>query len=94
MTTTPKRVQLPEAFLSVTGLGAPVDYFPLSKTNRLVVPIMAAVMVIASAITGGWGVDAGYGGFMRYGLAAVYNLVSLSRYFGIVHRRNRWPCMR
>lgn len=77
MTTTPRRVQLPEAFSSVTGLGTPVDYFPLSKTNRLVFPIMAAAMIIASAITCGWGADAGYGGYMRYGLASVYDLVSV-----------------
>jgi hypothetical protein len=83
MPTAPKRVQLPEAFSSVTGLGAPVDYFPLSKTNRLVFPIMAAVMVIASAITCGWGVDAGYGGYMRYGLASVYNLVSVPVIFTV-----------
>jgi hypothetical protein len=77
MPTTPKHVQLPEAFSSVTGLGAPVDYYPASKTIRLVAPIMAAALIIASAIACGWGVDAGYGGYMRYGLASVYNLVSV-----------------
>ena len=68
----------------MTGLGAPVDYFPLSRTSRLIAPIMAAVlMIIASAITCGWGVDTGYGGYLRYGLASVYDLMSVPVIFTV-----------
>jgi hypothetical protein len=77
MSAAPKRVQLPEAFSSVTGMGTPVDFFPLSRTSRLAAPALAAAMIIASAIACGWGVDAGYGGYLRYGPASVYGLVSL-----------------
>ena len=81
MTTTPRQIQLPEAFSSVTGLGAPVDYFPLSRTSRLVPPIMAVVMLLASAIACVWGADIGYGGYLRYGLASVYELISIPAIF-------------
>jgi hypothetical protein len=68
--------ELPEAFSSVTGLGAPVDYFHPGRTNRLAPPIAAVVLILASMASCGWALDAGYGAFLRYGLAAVYGLAT------------------
>jgi len=77
MTTTPRRIQLPEAFSSVTGLGAPVDYFPQGRTSRLIAPVAAVVMIFASLLTCGWGLDTGYGAYLRYGMAAIYGMITL-----------------
>jgi hypothetical protein len=69
----PTRITLPEAFSSVTGLGTPVDYFPRNQMNRLAVSIGAAVLWLASLISCGWGLDAAYGSYQRYGPAVIYS---------------------
>ena len=74
MSSAPTRIELPEAFLSVTGLGTPVDFFRLSRTNRLIAPVAAAMLVIASAFSCGWGMDVAYGAYRQYGPAVIYDL--------------------
>jgi hypothetical protein len=73
MSPVPDRNELPEAFSSVIGLGTPVDYFPRSRSNRLVTPIAAALLVTASLFSCGWGMDVMYGAYRQYGLAVVYD---------------------
>jgi Family of unknown function (DUF6585) len=76
MTTIPRHVELPEAFLSVTGLGAPVDYFPQSKSSRLTAPILAGLLIVGSIVSCGWSLDTGYGAYLHYGPAVVYDLAT------------------
>jgi hypothetical protein len=77
MSPAPNRIELPEAFSSVTGLGTPVDFFHLSRTNRLIAPVAASVLMIAALISCGWGMDTAYGAYQQYGLAVVYDLANL-----------------
>jgi hypothetical protein len=76
MAPAPQRTELPEAFSSVIGLGAPVDYFPQTKSSRLISPILAGLLIIVSMISCGWGMDTGYGAYLRYGPAVIYDLSS------------------
>lgn len=76
MAPAPNRTELPEAFSSVIGLGAPVDFFPQSKSSRLISPILAGFLIIASMVSCGWGLDTGYGAYLRYGLSVIYDLSS------------------
>lgn len=77
MPSAPQRIELPEAFSSITGLGTPVDYFPLNQSTRMTTPIAAAVLAIASLFSCGWGLDAAYGAYQQYGLAVIYDLANL-----------------
>jgi hypothetical protein len=76
MAPAPHRPELPEAFSSITGLGAPVDFFPQSKSARWIYPVLAGLLIIASVVSCGWGLDTGYGAYLRYGPAVIYDLSS------------------